>query len=231
MTEERAARYNQGKTPVQYLPIFLVLESMDTAKIVTDEQKIAYSLLKTLSNFQATGNVANIREGLKILSDNKKWGECAEALEFGAKKYAAWNWTKGSNWTVPLSSAVRHAFKIIDENEILDSESGCTHLGHMMCNFVFIRIFMESYPAGNDLPPLNFNMPVIVGTSGYKYDLVNLYSCATNAFLALQDDNVDIKHEDNMIDVLDHIWYMMSPAQREEAETAVAGRANINRST
>ena len=90
---------------------------------------------------------------------------------------------------------------------------------------------MESYPAGNDLPPLNFNMPVIVGASGYKYDLVNLYSCATNAFLALQDDNVDIKHEDNMIDVLDHIWYMMSPAQREEAETAVAGRANINRST
>lgn len=216
MTEERAARFNQGKAPVQYLPLFLVADSLRAVPLETPERQIALQLIDHLSQFQRSGDITAINDGIRLLAEAGKWTECAEALEFGAKKYSAWNWTKGSDWTVPMSSAVRHAFKLILKKELIDDESNCSHLGHMMCNFVFIRIFFESYPEGNDLPPKNFNIPVleqpvestesVPSEDAYGQLIMHTYRSLNNIYVKAQEYN-DAVLEDNIIDLLDAIWF------------------------
>ena len=206
MSEERAARFNTGKIPVQYLPLALVVESFEDMLIQTPDEFMAFELLEFLAEFQKSGDIMYIKQALRHAS--RRWGECAQALEFGAKKYSAWNWTKGSDWTVPLSSATRHIFKILLEKELNDSESGCTHIGHVMCNLVFLRIFMESYPAGNDLPPKNFNIPQDSENTPSPYE--KIYRLGTACLkIAQNTDNVPL--EDSIIDLLDYVWYKLTP--------------------
>lgn len=208
MSEERAARFNSGKVPMQYLPLSLVVESFGELALVTDEEFMAFELLELLASYQKSGDIEYVKEAISKLALANKWGECAYALEFGAKKYSAWNWTKGSDWTIPLSSATRHIFKILLEKESNDSESGCTHIGHVMCNLVFLRIFMESYPAGNDLPPKNFNIPKSADSVPTPYETI--YRLGTSALkIAQEADNIPV--EDSILDLLDYVWYKLTP--------------------
>ena len=63
----------------------------------------------------------------------------ARVLEFGAKKYAPWNWAQGFKWSRLYAAAQRHlmAFWNGEEN---DPETGLSHLGHALCCVAFMAV-------------------------------------------------------------------------------------------
>lgn len=152
MDKGTAARYNSGKSRTDLLPLFMVVESLNTEgfnRVQTD----TYNALKCIAEFQRTGEENHIDEALKCL--NMYWLDCADAFGYGAKKYASWNWVKGMNWSVPIGCIGRHAFAIFD-GQLNDSESTLPHVGHVMCNVVMLKAYYTSFPEGNDLPPKYF---------------------------------------------------------------------------
>lgn len=72
--------------------------------------------------------------------------EINKVLEFGAKKYAAWNFTKngGMNHSRILNSLLRHIFSYM-RGEDKDPESGLSHLAHAGCNILFL-LYYKKYP-------------------------------------------------------------------------------------
>jgi hypothetical protein len=57
-------------------------------------------------------------------------------MEFGSKKYGAFNWkNKQANKKQSLQSAMRHLIALINDEDI-DSESGLAHTGHIMANMM-----------------------------------------------------------------------------------------------
>jgi len=75
----------------------------------------------------------------------------AEVLTFGAKKYAAWNWAKGMDWSRLIDAAYRHLDAWVD-GENIDPESGISHLGHLACCVMFLTAY-EARGLGNDDRP------------------------------------------------------------------------------
>lgn len=72
-----------------------------------------------------------------------------EVLEFGAEKYAPNNWKKGLPITKTMESLLRHAFAYLS-GEDNDPESGASHIGHIMCNAMFITHMTENKPEFDD---------------------------------------------------------------------------------
>lgn len=66
-----------------------------------------------------------------------------KVLEFGAKKYAAWNWTEGGGfkWTRLIGSCLRHLFAWA-RGQDLDPESGLSHIYHAQCNLLFLAYYV-----------------------------------------------------------------------------------------
>ena len=77
--------------------------------------------------------------------------ECARVFDYGRNKYAAWNWAKGMDWSVPYGCLLRHMAAWFD-GEDNDPESGLPHLGHAMCNLVMLSTFARTYREGDDRP-------------------------------------------------------------------------------
>ena len=63
-------------------------------------------------------------------------------LEFGALKYAPKNWQKPMDTMKILESMQRHLVALFDGEEV-DSESGISHIGHIMCNAMFYNYHKE----------------------------------------------------------------------------------------
>lgn len=63
--------------------------------------------------------------------------EIAKVLEFGAKKYDAYNWAKGMAWSRLIASALRHLFAW-SRGEDKDPETGLSHLAHVGCCVLFL---------------------------------------------------------------------------------------------
>ncbi len=83
-------------------------------------------------------------KALRDNEDKRKWSlvhfksiePMVEVLEYGAKKYAPFNWMKGHDKKEVLESMMRHLVALMD-GEKLDEESKCKHIGHIMCNAMF----------------------------------------------------------------------------------------------
>ena len=60
-----------------------------------------------------------------------------QVLMFGAKKYAPNNWKKGVLYTETCESLQRHMNAFL-EGEDNDKESKITHVGHILCNAMFL---------------------------------------------------------------------------------------------
>jgi len=155
------ARYNGGKARLDLIPLTMIAESFESsiAKIVFDTESeipsYVLGLLTASGKFQETGDIQYIDHALYL--GNIYWADCANVFEYGAKKYATWNWVKGMNWSVPLGCIGRHSLKVF-EGELNDQESTLPHIGHIMCNLVMLKTFYHGYPEGNDLPPQNFTV-------------------------------------------------------------------------
>lgn len=78
--------------------------------------------------------------------------EEAMVWEYGKAKYAAWNWAKGMNWSVPYACALRH-LSAWQRGEEIDPESGQSHLAHVMCNIRMLMLYSKTYKEGDDRPP------------------------------------------------------------------------------
>lgn len=72
-----------------------------------------------------------------------------DVLEYGEKKYAKWNWTRGMNWSHCYASMMRH-LEAWYRGEDIDPESGLPHLGHVMANVLFLTHYANTYPEGDD---------------------------------------------------------------------------------
>lgn len=57
----------------------------------------------------------------------------ARVAEFGAKKYAPWNWSKGLARVQLLGSLLRHTFAYL-RGEERDRDSGLLHTDHILWN-------------------------------------------------------------------------------------------------
>jgi hypothetical protein len=75
-----------------------------------------------------------------------------KVLEFGAQKYAAFNWEKGLSWSETAESLLRHTQKWIRREE-LDPESKISHVGHILCNALFLAAFVVRGTGTDDRPP------------------------------------------------------------------------------
>lgn len=75
-------------------------------------------------------------------------------LEFGATKYSPENWKKGLSTTGCMESLKRH-WDAMMEGETHDPESGLPHIGHIMCNAMFISWMQANKPEFDDLKKEN----------------------------------------------------------------------------
>ena len=95
--------------------------------------------------------------GYRYNEGKAEWGlvdwevteDMVKVLEFGKKKYAAWNWAKGLFYVSIIESLLRHTFAIL-KGENNDSDSGLPHYAHIMCNAMFLGRMMKSRPDLDD---------------------------------------------------------------------------------
>lgn len=66
--------------------------------------------------------------------------EVAKVLDFGQKKYSAFNWKGGFAWTRLTSASIRHIFQWLG-GEDKDPETGLSHLAHAICSLMFLVDF------------------------------------------------------------------------------------------
>ena len=80
----------------------------------------------------------------------------ARVWMYGKAKYAAWNWAKGMDWSVPFACMMRH-MAAWQRGEHLDAESGLPHLAHAMCNLRMLTLYSKTYLQGDDRPLMQFS--------------------------------------------------------------------------
>jgi hypothetical protein len=77
--------------------------------------------------------------------------EIARVLDFGAKKYAAYNWTNGINYSRVYGAALRHLWSWW-RGEDLDPETGLSHLAHAGCCVLFLLQYTKNRKTFDDRP-------------------------------------------------------------------------------
>lgn len=82
--------------------------------------------------------------------------ELIKVLEFGAKKYASWNWSNGLSWTDTYDSLQRHATAWLG-GEDKDPETGLSHMAHVLCNAMFLVHFVVTGTGRDDRPAAQKN--------------------------------------------------------------------------
>lgn len=144
------ARFNSGKPDLSLIPLWYIAElEIQKAYWAGYECPDVTYALRNVGWYQTTGDPKYLYTAL--ISLNTDWTDCARVFEYGKKKYAAWNWRKGMNWSIPIACIGRHALAIF-RGEENDPESGLPHIGHIQCNIVMLLDYIDSYPEGNDLP-------------------------------------------------------------------------------
>jgi hypothetical protein len=144
------ARYNSGKPDYSMLILKDLLNVLERTTAYGTNNDVLY-IIKKLAVFQQTHNVEALYELLSGIPQ-EYIEEATHVFTYGAKKYAAWNWAKGFNWSVPLACAVRHSLAELN-GELADVESGRRHMAHVVCNVFMLIHCTKHYKEGNDLPP------------------------------------------------------------------------------
>lgn len=141
------ARKNAGKLPMDFIPVSHWVEAWFTGR--EDTPVHLYSALRFLADWQEGKDEDGVWGALLILY--RDWEESVRVFEFGARKYATWNWAKGMAWSIPVGCILRHAKAILGGEEI-DQDSGLRHMGHIVCNLHMLAWYQDHYPEGDDRP-------------------------------------------------------------------------------
>lgn len=143
------ARFNDGKPDLSLIPISIIAEYLAGKNCALPHPELRVVLaMCCLADWQEYGDTRYLYAALNELKDPLV--AAAHVFEYGAKKYAAWNWAKGMPWSVPVACAGRHALAVIN-GELNDVESGRPHEGHMACNIIMLAHFARYFPEGNDI--------------------------------------------------------------------------------
>ena len=70
-------------------------------------------------------------------------GEIADVLAYGAEKYEANNWARGTNWGRYFAALCRHLFAWWG-GEDKDPETGFSHLAHAGCCLIFLMEYQRN---------------------------------------------------------------------------------------
>lgn len=70
-------------------------------------------------------------------------GEIADVLAYGANKYSANNWCRGTEWGRYFSALCRHLFAWW-RGENRDPETGFSHLAHAGCCLLFLMEYQRN---------------------------------------------------------------------------------------
>lgn len=153
------ARINDGKPPVELLLFKTMAGMLPSVDGPAERARLA---MDSLGWFQEARDMHALRDVVGILyrGDWRQAAfECARVFSYGAKKYKAWNWTKGMPWSVVVACAGRHLLAIYHGEE-RDAESGEPHRGHVVCNVMMLWAYQERFPEGDDLPKLGGQVDV-----------------------------------------------------------------------
>lgn len=109
----------------------------------------------TASEFVSNPHSPQIGKGLRYNSGKTRYDlvplhllrSTAKVLEMGEKKYHRWNWADGMPFSVVIGCIKRH-LAAIEQGEDLDPESGERHVGHIMCNMLFLEHYMNMIEIG-----------------------------------------------------------------------------------
>ena len=102
--------------------------------------------------------------GLRYNTGKLKWSlvswkalaPMVRVLMFGAEKYDDHNWKKGLKYTEVTESLQRHLNAFI-EGENDDPESKLSHVGHILCNAMFLS-YMSMYKKDMDDRYIDLNI-------------------------------------------------------------------------
>jgi hypothetical protein len=146
------ARFNAGKPSYDLVPLQMVADYLIHVAGWHAASGDVIRALETLGRFQSRRGEDhdNLLNCLRELGPGG-WDECARVFEYGRAKYAAWNWAKGMNWSIPIACAARHLLAM-HRGEVIDPESGLPHRGHVFCNIVMLYTFGGTYIEGDDRP-------------------------------------------------------------------------------
>jgi hypothetical protein len=149
-----AARYNDNKAPIDLLDLGFVAAMYGFEPIAKHDP---YSgMWHHIAEFQAGGEQVHLLEAAANLMEDAAvtprefYAGVARVLDYGRRKYAAWNWAKGQPWSVVIGSLCRHV--LLSRSEYDDEESGLPHWAHAGCNLMFLFSFHRLYPEGDDRP-------------------------------------------------------------------------------
>lgn len=142
------ARYNAGKVPLELIPLRLIADQIQhgAGPVIDHDVQALYALAR----FQEGAGVEALHDAIDAIG--AAWDECAAVFDYGRRKYAEWNWSKGMPWSVPIACAARHLLYGTLAGEQNDPESGKPHRGHFICNVVMLLTFVRTYPEGDDRP-------------------------------------------------------------------------------
>jgi hypothetical protein len=136
------ARYNDGKIRLDLVPAYHWANTFHDASL--PELRLAAGFLRDVQHWDRKSPAPSFSYSIDDLT------QAAKVFEYGSQKYAAWNWAKGMNWSIPIGCALRH-MTAIALDEVHDEESGHPHWGHVMCNLIMLEHFMRRYPEGDDV--------------------------------------------------------------------------------
>lgn len=162
-TNERGsgARFNDNKAPYDLIAWYPIAVGL---KPVTSSQEYVRQALICLGEFQRGADARYLHMAMVAASNAvnmdtpEMMAEMARVLEYGKKKYSAWNWAKGMPWDSVIGCAARHLLGWDGVKGMWhdpggdDEESGCMHVGHVACNLMFLLQFMTNYPEGDNRP-------------------------------------------------------------------------------
>lgn len=149
-----AARYNAGKDRLDLYPISVLTPLWTHGQPSTEQNRKILAAMNLLTMWEERRGTSPKDSLFGVLSLIDRDGQLAAAvLEYGQRKYAAWNWTKGMKWSVCKASILRHIRAML-AGEADDPESGLPHWGHIACNLVFLIYYADHFPQGDDRPPV-----------------------------------------------------------------------------
>ena len=93
-------------------------------------------------------NSGKLRHDLVPLNAQEEY---VKVLTKGIEKYEERNWEKGMPWNWVIASLKRH-LHAFEKGEDIDSESGCLHIAHVMCNAAFLAEYAYTHPELDNRP-------------------------------------------------------------------------------
>jgi hypothetical protein len=92
-----------------------------------------------------------VEQGTRLNAGKLRWSLMSkkalepmiEVLMFGAEKYDDHNWKKGLPITEIIDSLQRHIVSFQEEGHDKDAESGLDHVGHILCNAMFLSYMYQ----------------------------------------------------------------------------------------